>query len=316
MALTNTRLGADDGGSDNNALFLKQFAGEVLTAFNTTNIFGDLHMTREIENGKSAQFPVTGRLSAGYHTPGTPLDGSTGGPGKHSERVIKVDEKLVSDVFIPDIDELKNHYDVRSIYSEEMGRALAKEYDTRVARVILLAARASANLSQLEGGTKITNANAKTDANALANILFDGAQKLDEKFVPEDGRVMALKPAQYYLLVQSDKVVNRDFGGSGSRTTGAAPMVAGIEVRKSNNIPQDNYSGVSGENNDYSGDFTNVVGPIFHSSCAGTVRLRGLQTQMTSGDFEVQHQGTLMVGKYLVGHGVLRPEASIEVATA
>jgi hypothetical protein len=31
--------------------------------------------------------------------------------------------------------------------------------------------------------------------------------------------------------------------------------------------------------------------------------------------YDIRRQGTLMVGKYLVGHGELRPEAGVELRT-
>ena len=62
-------INADTGTwSKDNALFLKVFSGEVLTAFKRTNIFEGLVQTRTIQNGRSAQFPVTGRFTAKYHT--------------------------------------------------------------------------------------------------------------------------------------------------------------------------------------------------------------------------------------------------------
>ena len=33
-------------------------------------------------------------------------------------------------------------------------------------------------------------------------------------------------------------------------------------------------------------------------------------------EYSVRYQGTLLVGKYAVGHGILRPECSAEIKTA
>ena len=76
---TVSRLGlVNNTGTDFDALFLKVFSGEVLTAFARNNIFNEqLHSVRTITSGKSAQFPVTGAATAAYHTPGTPLVGAT-----------------------------------------------------------------------------------------------------------------------------------------------------------------------------------------------------------------------------------------------
>jgi len=78
--VTPSRLGAANLAASNatqaNALFLKVFAGEVLTAFDETNVMKDLHVSRTIASGKSASFPVTGKANAAYHTVGTPLLGT------------------------------------------------------------------------------------------------------------------------------------------------------------------------------------------------------------------------------------------------
>ena len=73
---TASRLGlVNTTGTGYDALFLKVFAGEVLSAFKRVNVFGDTVQTRTIQNGKSAQFPVTGRFTAAFHTPGDMIVG-------------------------------------------------------------------------------------------------------------------------------------------------------------------------------------------------------------------------------------------------
>jgi len=57
MALPNqtpSRLGQVNATGDDRALFLKLFAGEILTSFEERNIFMPLHRNRTISNGKSA----------------------------------------------------------------------------------------------------------------------------------------------------------------------------------------------------------------------------------------------------------------------
>jgi hypothetical protein len=48
------RIGQQNTAGDVDALFLKVFSGEVLTAFETANTTMDKHMVRTITNGKSA----------------------------------------------------------------------------------------------------------------------------------------------------------------------------------------------------------------------------------------------------------------------
>lgn len=51
---TVSRLGQINQAAAVDALFLKVYGGEVLTAFNETNVFSAHHMIRTISHGKSA----------------------------------------------------------------------------------------------------------------------------------------------------------------------------------------------------------------------------------------------------------------------
>ena len=316
---TPSRLGAANGAVANfaqkNALFLKVFAGEVLTAFDETNVMKDLHVSRTISSGKSAQFPVTGKANAAYHTVGTPLLGTQN--IKHNEIVVNIDDVLIADTFIANIDEAKNHYDVRAEYSRLLGMALAKQFDVRCLQLGVLAARGSATVTGGNGGTAITDSDAATNGASLAASIFAAAQAMDEKDVPENDRVAIVKPAQYYQLVQTTDVINRDFGGAGVYADGTVLRVAGIQIVKSNNVPSTNVaSATAGENNTYHGNFSTTVALVMQKSAIGTVKLMDLAVERTSGDFEIMYQGTLMAAKYAMGHGILRPECAVEIKSS
>ena len=129
---TASRLGQINASGDVDALFLKVFSGEILTTFEEMNVMKGLHTIRTISNGKSAQFPVTGIATAKYHTAGENIadaGNSYLSQIKHAEKVISIDDVLLASSFIANIDELKAHYDVRSIYAKELGKALAKRFD-------------------------------------------------------------------------------------------------------------------------------------------------------------------------------------------
>lgn len=296
-----------------NALFMKQFSGEVLTAFDEMNVFADLHTVRTISTGKSASFAHTGKANARYHTPGTPVVGNE--KIKQNETIIKIDDKLIADVFIDELEEAKLHYDVRSEYSKQLGAALSREYDQKVARVIALAARSPNAIDDLPGGTRLTHADAKTDGTQLTNLLFAAAETFDENDVWEGERYGVFKPAQFYLLARNKDNLNRDWGGTGEYSKATLPEVAGIAIRKSNNVPSAVVAAVSGEQNTYAGNFTTTAGLVFQKQAVGTVKLMDLVLQKSGSDFEIMYQGTLMVGKYAMGHAPLRVECAIELAT-
>jgi len=309
-----SRLGQVNGAGVADSLFLKLFAGEVLTSFEQTQVMMDKHMVRTITNGKSAQFPVMGRADAYYHTPGQEI---LGGKVKHAERVITIDELLVAPTFIANIDEAKNHYDVRSVYTREMGAKLANTMDKHVLQTGVLAAHTAKTIDDPDqfGGTTVYGVD-NTNGDALAEAMFEAARILDEKYVPEDQRFLFVRPAEFYAMAKSTKILNRDWGGEGSYAGGNVIRVAGITIVKTNNLPKSLVAAGSvdaGTNDKYAGDFTNTVGLIMHPSAVGTVKLLDLGMES---EYQISRQGTLMVAKYAVGHGVLRPEAAIELASA
>ena len=90
--------------------------------------------TRSLRNGKSLQFIYTGRMTADYHQPGTPILG--GGDPPVAEKTIVMDDLLVSSAFLYDLDETLAHYSLRSEISAKIGHAMAEAYDKKIFRVI------------------------------------------------------------------------------------------------------------------------------------------------------------------------------------
>lgn len=307
---TPLRVGQVNGSGDTDALFLKMFSGEVLTAFETASKTRDKHFVRTISAGKSAQFPATWKVTGGYHTPGAEI---TGQSSNVNERVITIDDLLLSSVFIPNIDEAKNHFDYRSVYSKECGVFLGTNWDKNILQVSVLAARASATVTGAFGGTSLTSAGTlyKTSAADLIAGHYAAAQAFDEKDVPETSRKYSyMKPAQYYLLAQVDNLVDKDLNGNnGDKAKAKVYEVAGIELVKTNNMPG---TVINSGPAAYQGDFTKTAAVITTADAVGTVKLMDLQTEM---EYDMRRQGTLIVAKYLMGHGILRPECAVELKT-
>ena len=307
---TVSRLGQVNASGDANALFLKVFSGEVLATFQRENQMLNMTSVRQISSGKSAQFPVIGTTSSGYHTPGNEITGSS---IKHAEKTINIDDLLISSAFLSNLDEAKNHYDVRSIYTAEMGRALANTVDQNLLQLAVLGARGSATITGGNGGKVVTDADADTNADSLIASIFECAQALDEKDVPSTDRFCIVKPAVYYKLVQNDKILNRDFGGqNGVFSDGTVIKVAGINIVKANTAVSafTNASQVTGTNNTYHGNFSTTVATVFHKSAIGTVKLMDLGMES---EYDIRRQGNLMVAKMALGHGILRPESACEI---
>lgn len=303
-------FGQVNGAGATDALFLKVFGGEVLAAFEEANVVMDKHTIRTISSGKSAQFPATWKVSAGYHTPGAEILGQASNVG---ERVITIDDLLLSSVFIANIDEAKSHYDVRSIYSKEVGRSLAYQWDKNVLQVGVLTARAAATVTGADGGSTLTSATTlyKTSATDLAAGIYAGIQAMDEKNVPlDEEKDCFVRPAQYYLLAQSTALLNRDWAGeNGTYSDGKILRIGGARIVKTNHLPITNIATGPAA---YQGDFSKTAFLLTTKQAVGTVKLLDLAQEM---QYDIRRQGTLIVAKYAVGHGILRPECAVEGKT-
>lgn len=309
-----SHLGQINGAGSNDSMFLKVFAGEVLTSFKEACVTEDKHMVRSISHGKSAQFPILGKTIAEYHTAGEEILGNA---IHASERVITIDNLLLAHAFISNIEEAKNHYDVRATYTTEIGRALAYTYDKHILQLGVLAARGASPVTDEAGGGSVTEATILTDTSgvALVNAIFAAAQVLDEKAIPEDDRYIFLNPEAYYICARNTDIMNKDWGGSGVYSEGKVLRIAGMTVVKSLHTPfglNINSGILMGSNGTYGVDATNTVGLVMHKNTVGTVKLLELGIES---EYDIRRQGTLMLGKYAMGHGVLRPAGAVELKT-
>ena len=317
-------VGKVNAGGSEDALFLKVFAGEVLTSFERASKTEGADMVRSISSGKSATFPVMGRVGASYHTAGAEI---TGSDVNHNEKVITINDLLISSVFLSNIEEAKNHWDVRSAYSQEIGRALAFTKDKHILQTIGQASLASANVSDSGYGagatitnTGIASATDATAANAMIDALFGAAKQLDANYVPSEGRKCFMRLEEYYKLANATNAVNVDFSGKGSIADGKVLKIAGIElvpvahfVSSNVNSGVDQGSATAGGSNPQAVDLSNYVALVSHPSAVGTVKLMDLGVEK---EYDIRRQGTLMVAKYAMGHGVLRPEAAVGIKEA
>jgi hypothetical protein len=307
------------------ATYLKLFSGEMFKAYESATIARETVQRRTLKNGKSLQFIFTGRMTAGYHTPGTPILGS--GDPPVAEKTIICDDLLVSSAFVYDLDETLAHYSLRGEISKKIGHALAEAYDKKIFRMIAKAAREAHPITAAPGpepGGSIIQlgANKEFDAQAIVDAFFEAASILDEKNVPRQGRCAVLSARQYYALISQvdSNILNRDYGATqGNLNTGDGLYeIAGISIKRSNNLPflAGNVAAVTGENNNYSGDFSTHCGLIYQKDAAGVVEAIGPQVQTTSGDVSVLYQGDVILGRLAMGCGTLNPAAAIELQSA
>jgi hypothetical protein len=302
---------------------LDLFGGEIISAFETATLLRDKHQTKTLSKGKSFKFPAIWRAGGGYHTPGVEL---TGRQIKHTEITVDPDDKIISDVFVADIDEMLNHFDVRQPYTKEMGAFLARHYDANILRTILKASRSGALFTGDQGGSAIVNANLATDGNALIDAFSAAKQAMDEKDVPVDAMPVygLLKAAQWYLAARTDKNLNSQTNGGGASIRSMKlETLDEISILKSNIANEvfgvDNVSAPYSTDGDekfipayYRAKFGTTVGAVWTPMAACSALVKDVSFQIED---QPRKQGSLLIAGMMTGTRTLRSKCAVELRT-
>ena len=251
------------------ATALKLFSGEVFNAFNDATIFKGLVRNYSLRGGKSKQFLLTGKLAAGYHTPGEAIAPAAG--LKSNEKTIVMDDLLVSSQFVYDLDEILSS-------GPAAARSPSKSVKLWLCTMTSASLACSPRRSESSvvtgepGGFEVNiGAGNTNDAQSIVDGFFEAAAVLDERSAPSDGRCAVLSPRQYYSLISSvdTNILNREIGNTqGDMNSGKGLYsIAGIRIYKSNVLAglygQTKTAG-AGENNDYAVDCSALAGLVFH----------------------------------------------------
>lgn len=267
---------------------------------------------------KSAQFPVFGRADAAYLKPGNSLDDIRKNIPM-TEKVIVIDGLLTTSQVIPDIEEALAHYDVRSVYSQQMGEALALKADGAVlAEAAKMIVANKENLTGLGKGEVITTQLAAEDmgvteaeGKALVKQLLEVKTKMSELYVPTSERYCFMTPEAHNALVASLVAINRDYGAVATITEGNVLRVAGFDIIECPHLTiggADATGILQGEGHVFPATYTDTCAFIaMHKSAVGTVKLRDLKLERAR---RAEYQADMLVASYAMGHGGLRPEAA------
>ncbi len=294
--------GRTAGASDRD-LAIKVFSGEVLTAFETSNIFLGKVQNRTIASGKSASFAVIGKYDSAVdtHVPGTDITPNLINAG---ERVIEIDDLKYASVFVDNFEEAMQHYETRSQYSAEMGRRLSKTVDLAVIAQLDACVAGTANAGDNNGGegqpaaqtavTVVTSGGADSGAKGdlIIAALFDAQTAMDEDDVPGDRNVV-MSPKNYNRLVQSGAVHKDMTTGNGGIDTGKVTQIAGHNIMVSNNVSANDIY-------------------MFTQNAVGVVKLLDIKSEV---NYIPEKLGDLMTSSYAMGFGVLNNGCVVKMST-
>jgi hypothetical protein len=84
----------------------------------------------------------------------------------------------------------------------------------------------------------LTSALDENDPDKLQRAIEDVCQKIEEDDVDLDGGVILVRPAQYYVLLRNDRLINSQFStGNGDVAEGMILKSCGLPIIKTNRIP-------------------------------------------------------------------------------
>lgn len=306
---------------ERDALFMKVFSGEVLTAFARNTVMMSRHQVRTIDHGKSASFAVMGRTRAKYLAPGSSLDDQRK-KFEHSEKIIAIDGLLTADCLITDIDDAMNHYDVRVEYSRQLGEALAQSADCAIINELANMAAKDAAVKEnipdndvgaekvqgtgkaFEFATGLALSQSAEYGNKIIEGLLAARAAFTKNYVPMGDRYCLLTPEGYSALIKALMPDSANYQALFDPNSGKLQTICGFEVIEVPHLINDGVDGKHTLNAEYTD--AKLQGIVFHRSAVGTVKLKDLAMERAR---RAEYQADQIIAKYAMGHGGLRPEA-------
>lgn len=299
---------------ERDALFMKIFTGEVLTAFARTSVMMSRHQVRTISHGKSASFAVMGRTRAKYLAPGKSLDDQRK-KMEHNERVIDIDGLLTADCLITDIDDAMNHYDVRVEYSRQLGEALAMGADCAIINELANEAASGSKFKngnipdndddaadkvlgtgksfEFVTGLEVTQSTAYGDK-ILEGLLAARAQ-MTKNYVPQGDRYCLLTPEGYSAVMKALMPDAANYHALFDPNTGKLQTICGFEVIEVPHLLNDGIDGKHALNDKIKA--AGLQGIVFHRSAVGTVKLKDLAMERAR---RAEYQADQIIAKYAI----------------
>jgi len=322
------RPGQKPGGGDQD-LFLRNFAGDVLTAYEQVNKFEATMFTKTIGSGRSDVFPVIGRkLDAFEHGIGQLV---VGGDISSNEVEITTDRPLVDAIFLDEIEEIMTYYEIRAPYAQKLAESISLVFDRRAAITSIQAARTTAPIAPntTYAGLVIPNDDLLTDVGTIVDSIFQAWEYKNDFDISGEESDVFLRSKQYSLLSRSERLEPKIHTGGSNISSGTTGSLAGMNIILAPHLPKKKYvapgagGGAGGAllayesadelNPKYRLDCSQTVGLIKSRHAAALLNRRGIRTTMT---YKEDRLGWLMMISRACGFGVLRPECSIELATS
>lgn len=291
---TVTRPGQVGATGDIDALHIEEYTGEVEGTIARKSALNGFVSLRTVKGTSVITNFAVGESTLQKVVPGAAPDGTVNKFGKNT---LTVDTLILARSIFPLLEVFQTSYDARMEVGQEHGKKIAKFYD----QTFFIQAIKTAQLTAPKhtgvtgaghfGGSQSTfaGANDHLDPAKIYAQIADLFVKMETKDVDPrtDDVMIAVKPAEFYALQQSEMLVNSNYKTSNGTNIEAQLLKAyGVPVISSNNFPggeviASHLLSNADNSNAYDGDFSKVVAVAF----APRALLAGSTIPLTTGVF-------------------------------
>lgn len=240
-----------------------------------------------------------------------------------TEWSMTIDTYKYSAIMVEDIVEIQAHTSLRSEYTKEISRALARDLD-----LAIQAERAA--IIGADSTHHITSTQPISKAEILAAIEI-----MDRERVPAEGRTLIVSPAHYASLLAIDSFVNADYVDGRPVQTGRIGTVYGVPVVVSNYLGINSTTGLyNGDNDPAPSPTPGMTGSLYYPTQEdGTVTsltanyysavmlhrdaicLAMQKEPAVRAQWDIDYQATKVVSTQLYGIKLYRPNHAIVIST-
>ena len=269
------RPGQSNQSGSISALHLEEFTGVVESTIERKSALKGMIPMRTVRGTSTITNFAVGESTLQKATPGTPIDG-TG--NDFSKKTLTVDTVILARAVLPLLETFQTSYDSRKEIGMEHGKKIAKFTDQsffiQAIKAALLAdsayknGAASGKPAGHFGGSQqvLAAAGDSLDPAKLYASIANLFVKMEEKDVDPrtDDVVIALRPAEFYTLLQNEQLIDGTYKTSEGTSIQAMLLKAyGVPIISSTNFPGGSVIAGHLLGSSYDGDYSKVVATAF-----------------------------------------------------
>lgn len=222
------------------SLLIEQYGGEVESQFAKSSIMRTYAKIRPVRGTDTITNNRVGRTQLQKLTPGVRPDATPTNFGKVS---LTVDTVVLARDNRSMLNEFQTHFDARMELARDHGKELGKFFDQAFIILAIKGAGQSApsGLNSAIGAGKsvtLTSGGDELDPDKLYDAISSIIVQMEEEDIDVDELVVFVRPAQYKVLLDNDKLLSRDYSaGNGDVAKGLIYSIMGARIEKTARIP-------------------------------------------------------------------------------